>query len=171
MFGLEWCIAHKVKHAHHLHGWIKNSPLNIFPPCNHERSHTDNHNGADALALRVHQKDTHVYTTNHDTNHDTKKLAPRMIYRTWWWHPTWCMQLDRQQCYHLRSAPWLSHQNWKLMGHFDWSVNASLHATLMLCISHDACNVPCKCESCATMAMLLFHGGRRCATSKIGDQT
>ena len=51
--------------------WIRYSPLYIFPPCNHERSHTDSHNGADALALRVHQKDKHVYTTNHDTRNQT----------------------------------------------------------------------------------------------------
>ena len=77
MFGLERCIAHKVKLAHHLHGWIKNSPLNIFPPCNHERSQADNHNGADALALRVHQKDKHVYTTNHDSR-NTKVRSDNM---------------------------------------------------------------------------------------------
>ena len=73
---------------------IRYSPLYIFPPCNHERSHTDNHNGADALALRVHQKDTHVYTTNHDTNHDTQKtctthdlsnlmMASNLMHATW----------------------------------------------------------------------------------------
>ena len=69
--------AFTLRRRRHSSAWIRYSPLYMFPPCNHERSHTDNHNGADALALRVHQKDKHVYTTNHDSR-NTKVRSDNM---------------------------------------------------------------------------------------------